>query len=203
MSVARVLQPGLWHWEALHPEWSKTVSSYAVDTGAWLVLIDPLALPDDLAELAAARETAIVLTCPWHERDAESLSARLAAPVYAPPPEPFNDDAAWLRPDLEPLEAEGKIFRAGDRLPVGVEAFAGKKPCDLVLWIESHRALAVGDTLLDRGQGLEIPADWLSEGVTHAQMQDVLRPLLDLPVEIVLPTHGPPTDRAALERALT
>ena len=29
------------------------------------------------------------------------------------------------------------------------------------------------------------------------------RGLLDKPVEIVLPTHGPPTDRAALERALT
>ena len=29
-----------------------------------------------------------------------------------------------------------------------------------------------------------------------------LRPLLDLPVELVLPAHGEPTDRAALERAL-
>jgi hypothetical protein len=29
-----------------------------------------------------------------------------------------------------------------------------------------------------------------------------LRPLLDKPVEIVLPTHGPPTDRAPLEHAL-
>jgi hypothetical protein len=27
--------------------------------------------------------------------------------------------------------------------------------------------------------------------------------LLDLPVEIVLPTHGEPVDRAALERALS
>ena len=30
-----------------------------------------------------------------------------------------------------------------------------------------------------------------------------LRPLLDLPVEHVLATHGGPTDRAALERALS
>ena len=30
-----------------------------------------------------------------------------------------------------------------------------------------------------------------------------LRPLLDTPVELVLPTHGAPTNRAALERALT
>ena len=29
-----------------------------------------------------------------------------------------------------------------------------------------------------------------------------MRPLLELPVELVLPTHGAPTDRASLERAL-
>ena len=30
-----------------------------------------------------------------------------------------------------------------------------------------------------------------------------LRPLLDLPVELVMPAHGEPTDRAALARALS
>jgi hypothetical protein len=30
-----------------------------------------------------------------------------------------------------------------------------------------------------------------------------LRPLLALPVEVVLPAHGAATDRAALERALS
>lgn len=29
-----------------------------------------------------------------------------------------------------------------------------------------------------------------------------LRPLLDLPIELVLPAHGEPVDRDALERAL-
>jgi len=140
---------------------------------------------------------------PWHERDARSLVEQLGAPVFVPPPEAFNDDVAWLRDDLERLEKEGRVFRAGDRLPVGVEALPGKKPCDLVLWIESHRALVFGDTLIDRGGGLELPVDWLSEGVTREQMLEVLRPMLELPVELVLPTHGAPTDRAALERALS
>ena len=40
------------------------------------------------------------------------------------------------------------------------------------------------------------------EGVTVEQVATGLRPLLDKPVEIVLPTHGEPADRAALERAL-
>ena len=46
------------------------------------------------------------------------------------------------------------------------------------------------------------PPDWLPRNVTREQIADWLRPLLALPVEAVLPTHGPPTDRAALERAL-
>ena len=76
----RELKPGLWHWEAVHPEWQPEdaatedwgpeVSSYAIDHGGRLLLIDPTDLPDDVADLAASRETAIVLTCPWHARKA-------------------------------------------------------------------------------------------------------------------------------------
>jgi glyoxylase-like metal-dependent hydrolase (beta-lactamase superfamily II) len=74
---------------------------------------------------------------------------------------------------------------------------------DLVLWFEGRRALVVGDAVVDRGGGLELPADWLRGGVTREQALEALRPLLELPVELVLPTHGAPTDRAALERALS
>jgi glyoxylase-like metal-dependent hydrolase (beta-lactamase superfamily II) len=101
------------------------------------------------------------------------------------------------------------VFSAGDRLPVGVEALPGMEPNDLVLWIESRRALVIGDTLIDRGQGLEFPRDWASKGaiaergVPADQILERLRPLLELPVELVLPTHGAPTVRAALERALS
>jgi len=38
--------------------------------------------------------------------------------------------------------------------------------------------------------------------VTREQVVAGLRPLLELPVDVVLPAHGAPTDRAALERAL-
>ena len=64
----RELRPGLWHWEAPHPEWrptepwSENVSSYAIDDGERLLLFDPLAVPSELEDLAAGRETAIVLT---------------------------------------------------------------------------------------------------------------------------------------------
>ena len=204
----RELQPGLWHWEARHPEWTAEhdatadwgpeVSSYAIDDGSRVLLIDPTTPPSRVEELAAGRETAIVLTCPWHVRDARGVAERLGATVYVPPPD---------EGDADPVP--GEVFRAGDRLPVGVEAFPGMEPNDLVLWIESRRAIAVGDTLVDRGRGLEFPRDWASRGaiaergVPPDQIRDSLRPLLELPVELVLPTHGEPADRAALERALS
>jgi hypothetical protein len=63
-------------------------------------------------------------------------------------------------------------------------------------------ALVSGDTLVDFGRGLEINERWLRPGVTREEIAQGLRPLLDLPVEHVLATHGGPTNRAALERAL-
>ena len=63
--------------------------------------------------------------------------------------------------------------------------------------------LVVGDTLIDRGNGLEFPADWANKGIPAKQIRKALRPLLELPVELVLQTHGGPADRAALERALS
>jgi hypothetical protein len=75
--------------------------------------------------------------------------------------------------------------------------------CDLVLWIESRRAVVAGDTLIDFGRGLEIPREWLRKSITREQIVEGLRSLLALPVEVVLPAHGAPTDRAALQRALS
>jgi glyoxylase-like metal-dependent hydrolase (beta-lactamase superfamily II) len=198
----REVQAGVWHWEAPHPDWTPAagedgwgpeVSSYAIDTGERLLLFDPLAAPTEIERLAATREAAIVLTCPWHVRDARSLADRLGAPLYVPPPDEGDSDPV-----------EGHVFRAGDRLPVGVEAFRGMVDNDLVLWIDSRRALVTGDTLIDR-RGLEFPRDWAStEGAPPPErILESLRPLLELPVELVLPTHGAPTDRAALERALS
>jgi hypothetical protein len=68
--------------------------------------------------------------------------------------------------------------------------------------MESIGAVIPGDTLVDFGRGLKIN-EWLRGGVTREQVVERLRPLLALPVEVVLPAHGAPTDRAALERALS
>ncbi len=195
------LRDGIWRWEARHPSWSEDdggpdgwgpeVASYAIDTGELLLLVDPLAVPAEVEELASGREPVIVLTCPWHERDARAVGERLGAPIFVPPPDEGDENPT-----------PGSVFAAGDRLPGGVQAFAGIEPNDLVLWIERHGVLVLGDTLVDRGEGLEIPLTWLRD-VTLAEVLATLRPLLDLPVEIVLPTHGPPAGRTALARAIS
>ena len=199
----REVRPGVWHWEARHPEWDERqwwgplVSSYAVDDGANLVLFDPLAPPAEIDKLAHERDAAIVLTCPWHRRDAENLAGRYGAALYVPPPD-----------EGDPSPVGGTVFREGDGLPVGVEAFRGMEPNDLVLWVESHGALVAGDALQERGNGLQFLGDLPNNVPPHlaaeaAHTRDRMqRELLALPVEIVLPTHGAPTDRAALERAL-
>jgi glyoxylase-like metal-dependent hydrolase (beta-lactamase superfamily II) len=223
MPPVRELQTGLWHWQSAHPDWvptepwSREVSSYAIDDGERLLLFDPLGVPAEIEALAAGRETAIVLTCPWHERDTQGLVERLGLPVFAPPPETQEDlmekfgitaeQAEGGSPDLRWLSESETVEKhwvhAGDRLPVGVEAFLGKEPKDLVHWIESQRAVVAGDSLVDFGQGLEINSRWLREGETRQEVAQEMRLLLDLPIEHVLPAHGQPTDRAALERALS
>ncbi len=215
------LLPGLWHWQAPHPEWTpdepwpEVVSSYAIDDGERLLLVDPLAVPDELLALAPGRAPVVVLTAPWHERDARALVEVLGAPVFTPQ----RDSAADLMrkfgitaeqagdgsPDLRWLLVEGggvaRLYRAGDRLPFGIEAFLGRESNDLVLWVERLGAVLPGDTLVDFGEGFEINR-WLRDGVTRDDVVERLRPLLSLPIELVLPSHGEPTDRAALERAL-
>lgn len=192
------VRAGVWHWQAPHPEWKpgeewpELVSSYAIEDEGRLLLFDPLGAPDEIVERAREREVAILLTCPWHRRDARDLAERLGARVFVPPPDEGD-------PDPTP----GEVYRAGDSLPVGVEAFAGMEPNDLVLWHGGHGVLVAGDTLIDRGSGLEFPVDWAREGMTADDIREELQPLLDLPIELVLPTHGAPTDRDALERALS
>jgi len=218
----RQLRPGLWHWQARHPGWQEgepwdpNVSSYAIDDGERLLLFDPLGVPSELEARAAERETAIVLTAPWHERDSESLVERLGVPVYTPLPDSAeflmetygltaeqagdgSPDVVWL---LRENKGEARPYATGDRLPFGADVYAGHKVNDTVLWIEAQRAVISGDTLVDFGQGLEINERWLPPGVTREEIAAGLRPLLDLPVEHVLATHGGPNDRAALERAL-
>jgi glyoxylase-like metal-dependent hydrolase (beta-lactamase superfamily II) len=224
----RELQPGLWHWESQHPDWEgelaggrpnepwdTIVSSYAlIDDADGLLLFDPLAVPDEIQEVAAGRETAIVLTAPWHERDTRALVERHQWPLFSPPRETEDDlmerwgvtreQAAGGSPDLKWVgdSVDYHPVSAGERLLPDVESFPARGRHEAVYWVESRRALVVGDALADFGSGLEANG-WPEGAGSREALVEVLRPLLSLPVELVLPAHGAPGDRAALERALS
>jgi hypothetical protein len=210
--LVREVQPGVWHWQAPHPGWApdeawpQLVSSYAIELGDDVLLFDPLSAPDELRE----RAVAVVLTAPYHERDAR----RLGLPVHTPPADTWEDwvekfgvdpelvrgmeseDLAWLRAG----ELEGHFHGPGP-WPFDIHAYAGREDNDLVLWLPAVGAIVSGDSLSDFGDGLDIQLG----GRKHVTREDVverLRPLLDLPIELVLPAHGEPAGRAALERVL-
>jgi hypothetical protein len=107
-----------------------------------------------------------------------------------------SDDLAWLR------AGEGEPhFHGPGEWPFGLQAWAGREDNDLVLWLPSVRALVAGDSLADFGAGLDIQLGGRKH-VTRDEVAARLRPLLDLPVELVLPAHSEPVGREALEAAL-
>jgi hypothetical protein len=94
----------------------------------------------------------------------------------------------------------------GDDLPPDVTAQPAFFPGERTLWIPSQNALVAGDSLY---LGTAIPDSWLDSEwrkSTREEYNDTMRPLLDLPIELLLPTHGDPvTDDAhgALRAALS
>jgi hypothetical protein len=102
-----------------------------------------------------------------------------------------------------PLQNRGigvtDVFRAGDPLPGGIEAYQTARSAEVVFWLPEHRAVAVGDVLLGAGakpratsDALRLcPEGWLGKS-THEDLRKALEPLLDLPVERVLVSHGEP-----------
>lgn len=180
------LRPGLWYWTAIHPTWyDNEVGSYAWDAGSTVVLLDPLSPPTLVDELASGKEVATVLTCDWHDRSAPELVERLGSPIHAP----AGGDGGL----------DGELFEPGATLPGGVEAYGATHPGEVALWLGELNALVVGDALITKDGELIIPPSWLPENVTVADVQERLAPLLELPVELVLTTHGEPVREAGAE----
>jgi hypothetical protein len=199
------LRPGLWTWSAPHPSWTpdqggpegweREVRSYALDAGDCLVLFDPLVGAREVRELADGRPVVVVLTCYWHRRSTAELVHALDAVVHAP-----AGDIAELGVPAEP-------YSAGDDLPGDVEPQAGGYPNECTLWIRGHAALVSGDVFLGGQGGFHVqPDSWLAEGLTPTGLREQLQPLLELPVDLLLPTHGDPVAEDApeiLRRALS
>ena len=193
------LAPGLHRWTARHPWWAPgaepgSPADWPPDVGCVvyrapdeLVLVDPLVErwgPLDALVEGHGRPVVVLTTMRFHGRSrdevAERYGAELRTHTEAPP--------AGVR-----------------RVPIdGMD--------ESMVYLEAPRALIPGDRLIGDGAGglRPCPATWLryidrAAPPDEAALRAALAPLLDLPVESVLVSHGEPVLRdgaAALRAAL-
>ncbi|HEY6781202.1 MAG TPA: hypothetical protein VI111_09615 [Thermoleophilaceae bacterium] len=207
------IDDGIWRWTARHPEWHPAgfgdeVACFALKTDAEALLIDPLLPPDpapvhELIDALATDGLAILITIPYHVRDAERLrrkhGKRCSIWGHAACASRLTKRAGFhaMTPDTD--------------LPAGVRAQAIGSPSrqEQPLWIPSHQAVAFGDAVIETDGRLRVWEDELdSERRTRWYRErfiPTLRPLLELDPKRVLVTHGEPVlegGRAKLASAL-
>ena len=208
----RELAPGLWRWTARHPEWhpgrfGAEVASFALEAGEELLLLDPLLPEDDdtpvlraLDRLAHGHAVHVLITIGYHVRSAEPLRERYGGELWGP-----RTCASRLR-DPSSL----RTLEPGAPGPAGVGAFSIGRPrrSERPLWLPSHRALAFGDAVVTTPEGalrmwIQQPLDDRRRRWYRETFAPTLAPLLELPLEHVLVTHGAPVldDGAAALRA--
>ena len=199
-SEIRDVAPGLWLWRLRHPawqhgnDWDPHVTSTCVESGGAVVLLDPLAPPDDddpvWARLDARPPTVVAILKPDHVRDVDVFVRRYGARAYGP--------RLFWRDDIPDTELIG--IDPGDELPGGLRAlYDGRNRAETPAWLPQQRALVFADALTYADSALRVwGTPWHEERVLPA-----LRELLALPFEHVIVSHGEPLhDRAAFERAL-
>jgi len=193
------IAPGLFRWSAPHPEWEpraapgsaqdwdERVGSVLYQAPDTAVLIDPLLPRDDREEFArwldrriGGRPVSILTTIRWHRRDREELAERYRSTTS----------------------------RAWNAIPPGVEPRPLRGAGETVYWLPAVASLVAGDRLIGgRNGGVEVcPQSWLEEvHVNRAGLVELLRALVELPIERLLVSHGEPVlhdGRAALVRAI-
>ena len=193
MSSVREIAPGFRRWTSWHEEWQEQVGSVALDTHDGLVLIDPLDVPAELGSPAH-----VLITVFWHARTASQLDAARVWSSGANTRTLANRGVTLT----DPVDGSAE-------LPGGIAAIPTARRGEVVYWLPAQRAVVAGDVLLGAGakprrtdDALRLcPERWLGKA-THEDLRASLRPLLELPVQRVLPSHGEPVLRAG-KRHLT
>ena len=112
----------------------------------------------------------MLLTCKWHRRSTDECVETVRRNVY-----------------LGPESSE---------LPSGVETRPGGYPDEVMFWVQSCNALVVGDVILGPTTAFASNrTPGMFEGQTRESLRDSLRPLLELPIEVVPVAHGDPGAR--------
>ncbi len=183
------LAPGLWRWTAPHPDWKegddweREVGCLYYEAPEATVLIDPLvpASPERERFLEAL------------DRDVERRGLSVAILLTC----------EWHARSADEL---AERYGASREAPPDVTAHELPEIDERIWWIPEHRALVPGDVLLGGGDGVRVcPDSWLGERSSHDSIRAALRPVLDLPAERILVSHGSPVlagGHAALAAAL-
>jgi hypothetical protein len=186
--VIEEIRPGLKRWAGPHPEFDPAegdlddsytdVASALFHAEDAIVFVDPL-IPDEL----------------WTELDAEVKES--GKPVIVLTTIYFHE-----------RNRDDVVRRYGGRVGgdvAGVRAFSAERADEVAYWLEAPRAVVFGDAVLgDNAGGLRI-TPWARNAEGLERTRQALLPLLDLPVEVVLPAHGNAVlsnGRDALARAL-
>jgi hypothetical protein len=201
--VLAELRRGLWRWTARHPEWRpdpepESPDDWPPDVGCvacaapgCVVVVDPLVPGGEEEPFWAAMDwivarhgprVAVVTTIRWHRRSRDAFVERYGATTS----------------------------RARVALPSGVRPLPVRGAGEVMVWLSEHRALVPGDRLIGDGRGgLRLcPPSWLRYlpgAVGLDELRAALAPVRELPVEMVLVSHGEPVLRdgaRAVERAL-
>jgi hypothetical protein len=193
------LAPGLWRWTAPHSAWAPGAEPES--TGDWdelvgcvlyefadrVVFIDPLIPPDAASfwrwadrRVAARPRVHVLTTLSPHRRSSEEVTRRYGA----------------------------STSRAQRSLPAEVRPIVLRGAAETMYWLPEIRTLVPGDRLLGApGGGLRLcPESWLYwVKVDLDGLRSLLMPLLELPIERVLVSHGEPVlsgGHQALQRCL-
>ncbi len=185
--MAVEIATGLWRWTAPHPDWRSgaepgSSSDWPQEVGSVLVLgegeavfVDPQ-LPEDpdpfwawCDDAVGNRAVRILTTIRWHGRSREAVAGRYG----------------------------GELVTSLQNLPSGVEAFRFKAAWETMFWLPDHRALIAGDLIIgaDPGGVRLCPDGWLQytdPPLDQAALRTLLRPLVALPIQRVLVSHGEP-----------
>jgi hypothetical protein len=187
------IAPGLWRWTGLHPAWTPASGGWEQEVGCVyveaadaLTLVDPLVPPEDEHRFWQALDrdverlglpVVVVLTAAWHARSCDAVVARYGGALWAHPA-----GAARLgRPIDAPV------------LPAGIEAFEipPVEEGQVALYLPAHRALVTCEVLAGAGDG-GLRVDPSPRLRNAGRLRTCLQLLLELPIDVVLPSHGEP-----------
>jgi hypothetical protein len=185
----REIAPGLRRWTAAHPawdgsdDWPEHVGCVYYEGPDAIVFIDPLIPAEEreafwaFVDQAVSRfdlPVAVLLTAPWHRRSSALVAARYATSVWSAGPQ--------------------------DTLPEGIDVFvpSGVSEGQVAFFLREHRALVVAEIFIGVEGGLRVCP---SPATADLEAFDIsLTSLLELPLEMVLVSHGEPVLKNGRQR---